>query len=58
MQEKLKRLNEPGIPAQKIVFSDTSKAKKKIEELAQQNKPQKDMEILRTLTTWIQIVQD
>ena len=28
MQEKLKRLNEPGIPAQKIVFSYTSKAPK------------------------------
>ena len=26
MQEKLKRLNEPENPAQKIVFSDTSKA--------------------------------
>ena len=28
MQEKLERLNELGIPAQKIVFSDTSKAQK------------------------------
>ena len=28
MQQKLKRLNEPGIPVQNIVFSDTSKVPK------------------------------
>ena len=42
----------------KRLFSLTLAKLQKIEELAQQNKPQTDIEILRALTTLIQIVQD
>ena len=62
LEERLSKKNLKGLMSRefllKRLFSLILAKLKKIEELAQQKKPQTDIKILRTLTTLIQIVQD